>query len=208
MIEQDLERFKEPQYKRKHGTGFEVSAMTGDDIADVLQLAINTARQKGVCRYENTDIGLAAFKERSLQYLEFICQQNQIADAEDARRLIPSIESWSIYLGCSRMTVLTYEKTRSEDWAAFIGWMKNCIQAVRTQLTDLGKMPVLAYIFSSVNGYQGYVNTSEVKIAPIEDKQAVLATAESPKALADRYRAALADSESKQDVETAENTLI
>lgn len=27
MIEQDLERFKEPQYKRKHGTGFEVSAM-------------------------------------------------------------------------------------------------------------------------------------------------------------------------------------
>lgn len=106
------------------------------------------------------------------------------------------------------MTVLTYEKTRSEDWAAFIGWMKNCIQAVRTQLTDLGKMPVLAYIFSSVNGYQGYVNTSEVKIAPIEDKQAVLATAESPKALADRYRAALADSESKQDVETAENTLI
>lgn len=203
------EKFYMPEFKRKHGEGFEIVApVSGDDISDLLELAVATARQHGVVRYENSARGLEAFRERTLEYFRYIVEQNEKADIESARRLIPSIESLAVFLGISRQTLLNYERTRSEDWAVFIGWAKNCIQAARNQLADLGKLPAIPHIFSAVNSNSGYYNTSEIRVKPIEDERKDLAATESPQAITARYRALLADSGSEQEIETAENTLI
>ena len=205
----DETKFYLPEYKR-HGEGYQpVCPVSGDDISDLLTLAVATARQHGVVRYENSARGLEAFRERVLQYFDYIREQNETADAEDTKRLIPSIESLSMFLGISRQTLLTYEKTRSEDWQAFISWTKNCVQAIRGELADRGAIPAIPFIFTTVNSNAHYYNTSEVKIRPIEDEQKVLATTESPQAISARYRAALVDSTAiDKDIETAENTFI
>ena len=206
----DKTKFYVPEYKRQHGEGFEVVApVSGDDISDLLELAVTTARQHGVVRYENSARGLEAFRERTLQYFEYIVQQNEKADAEDTKRLIPSIESWAVFMGCSRMTILTYEKQRSDDWGTFIAWSKNVVQSTRSQLADLGRLPAIPHIFSAVNSNAGYYNTSEIRVKPIEDEQKVLAATESPQAITARYRALLADStEIDKDTETAESVHI
>lgn len=205
----DETKFYLPEYKR-HGEGYQpVCPVSGDDISDLLTLAVATARQHGVVRYENSARGLEAFRERVLQYFDYIREQNETADAEDTKRLIPSIESLSMFLGISRQTLLTYEKTRSEDWQAFISWTKNCVQAIRGELADRGAIPAIPFIFTTVNSNAHYYNTSEVKIRPIEDEQKVLATTESPQAISARYRAALVDStEIDKDIETAESVHI
>ena len=205
----DETKFYVPEYKR-HGEGYQpVCPVSGDDISDLLTLAVATARQHGVVRYENSARGLEAFRERVLQYFDYIREQNETADAEDTKRLIPSIESLAMFLGISRQTLLTYEKTRGEDWQAFISWTKNCIQAIRGELADRGKIPAIPFIFTTVNSNAHYYNTSEVKIRPIEDEQKVLATTESPQAISARYRAALVDSTAiDKDIEKAENTFI
>lgn len=205
----DEKKFYQTEYKRKHGEGFEIVApVSGDDISDLLQLAVATARQHGVVRYENSARGLEAFRERTLEYFRYIVQQNEKADEQDTKRLIPSVESWAVYMGCSRMTILTYEKQRSDDWGTFIAWCKNVIQSTRSQLADLGRIPPIPFVFATVNSNSGYYNTSEIRVKPIEDERKDPAATESPQAITARYRALLADSESKQDIETAENTFI
>lgn len=188
--ELDLRNLQKP-YKRKTGA-YEVLPMTGGDIADLLTLAVDTARKRGVAKYENTPEGLQAFTERSLQYLEFINEQNKQADETDARRLIPSIESWAVYMGLSRMTLLTYEKQRNADWSDFISWQKNVIMSARTQLADLSKIAPLMHIFTAVNSHSGYANTSEIKLTAIPEREEKT-THESASAIAERYRGKLTD---------------
>ena len=180
-------------FKRKQGEGYSTLPMTGDDVSDILQLAIDTAQRQGVTRYENTERGLEAFMQRSIQYFEFIKQQNETADSEGSARLIPSIESWSVFMGLSRMTILTYEKQRGDDWKDAIAYIKGAIQACRSQLADRGKIPVIAHIFSAVNSLSGYANTSEIKVTAIPETEEKRLTSETPEQIATRYRSRLAD---------------
>lgn len=180
-------------FKRKQGDGFDVLPMTGDDVSDILQLAIDTAQRQGITRYEDTGRGLEAFMQRSIQYFEFIKQQNESADSEGSARLIPSIESWSVFMGLSRMAILTYEKQRGDDWKDAIAYIKGAIQACRSQLADRNKIPVIAHIFSAVNSLSGYANTSEIKVTAIPEKEEKHISTETPEEIATRYRSRLAD---------------
>ena len=206
--EPNLEDFRQTDYVRKVGEGFEYEAACADDLESLLTLAVQSARGNGICKYPHTAEGLALFKEKSVRFLEYIRAQNRIADDEGKRRLVPSIEAWACYCGISRQTILEYQKQRSQDWRDFVIWMKNTIQGCKAQLAICGKVPPVVYIFDSVNN-AGYVNTSEVKVSPIEDSPAILASTESPQASTARYRALLADStEIDKGTETAENTFI
>ena len=206
--EPNLEDFRQTDYVRKVGEGFEYEAACADDLESLLTLAVQSARGNGICKYPHTAEGLALFKEKSVRFLEYIRAQNRIADDEGKRRLVPSIEAWACYCGISRQTILEYQKQRSQDWRDFVIWMKNTIQGCKAQLAICGKVPPVVYIFDSVNN-AGYVNTSEVKVSPIEDSPAILASTESPQAITARYRALLADStEIDKGTETAENTFI
>lgn len=189
------EAFKtQADYKRQHGQGFEVIPMTGDDVSDLIELAVNTARQSGVTRYEYSERGLEAFMQRSMQYLEYIKGQNENADSEDSARLIPSIESWAVFMGLSRVTILQYEKQRNDSWRDFIGFFKNTIQACRGQLTDRGKLPVVANIFSAINSNAGYVNSSaELKVNGVPEQEVIRSSSETPESIQERYRSRLAD---------------
>ena len=180
-------------YKRKKGEGFDTLPMTGDDVSDILTLAMDTAQKQGVTRYENTERGLEAFRQRSLDYFQYIKAQNESADSEGSARVIPSIESWAVFMGLSRMAVLSYEKQRGDAWRDVIGYFKNCIQACRSQLADRNKIPVVAHIFSAVNSLSGYANTSEIKVTAIAEKEEKHLTTETPEQIAERYRARLAD---------------
>lgn len=206
--EPNLEDFRQTDYVRKAGEGFEYEAACADDLESLLTLAVQSARGNGICKYPHTAEGLALFKEKSIRFLEYIRAQNRIADDEGKRRLVPSIEAWACYCGISRQTILEYQKQRSQDWRDFVIWMKSTIQGCKAQLAICGKVPPVVYIFDSVNN-AGYVNTSEVKVSPIEDSSAILASTESPQAITARYRSLLADStEIDKGTETAESVHI
>ena len=204
--EPNLEDFRQTDYVRKAGEGFEYEAACADDLESLLTLAVQSARGNGVCKYPHTPEGLALFKEKSIRFLEYVRDQNRIADDEGKRRLVPSIEAWACYCGISRQTILEYQKQRSQDWKDFVVWMKNAIQGCKSQLAICGKVPPAIFIFDSVNN-SGYANTDTIRIQPIAEHES-LPMVESPESIASRYRSLLADSESKQDIETAENTFI
>jgi len=204
--EPNLEDFRQTDYVRKAGEGFEYEAACADDLESLLTLAVQSARGNGVCKYPHTPEGLALFKEKSIRFLEYVRDQNRIADDEGKRRLVPSIEAWACYCGISRQTILEYQKQRSQDWKDFVVWMKNAIQGCKSQLAICGKVPPAIFIFDSVNN-SGYANTDTIRIQPIAEHES-LPMVESPESIASRYRSLLADAESKQDIETAENVHI
>lgn len=204
--EPNLEDFRQTDYVRKAGEGFEYEAACADDLESLLTLAVQSARGNGVCKYPHTPEGLALFREKSIRFLEYVRDQNRIADDEGKRRLVPSIEAWACYCGISRQTILEYQKQRSQDWKDFVVWMKNAIQGCKSQLAICGKVPPAIFIFDSVNN-SGYANTDTIRIQPIAEHES-LPMVESPESIASRYRSLLADAESKQDIETAENVHI
>lgn len=204
--EPNLEDFRQTDYVRKVGEGFEYEAACADDLESLLTLAVQSARGNGVCKYPHTPEGLALFREKSIRFLEYVRDQNRIADDEGKRRLVPSIEAWACYCGISRQTILEYQKQRSQDWKDFVVWMKNAIQGCKSQLAICGKVPPAIFIFDSVNN-SGYANTDTIRIQPIAEHES-LPMVESPESIASRYRALLADSEKDKTAETAESVHI
>ena len=200
MKEFDADRFREKDYKRKQGAngGFNAERARGDDIESVVTLAIETAEGNKIHGYSNDDAGLSEFKRQSIDFLKYIREQNQIADDEGKRRLLPSIEAWATFAGISRQTILTYQKCRSEEWQDFITWMKNALQGCKSQLAHCGKIPPLIYIFDSVNN-SGYQNTAQVQVTPIAEKEEKHLTSETPEQIAERYRARLADMQAETE---------
>lgn len=204
--EPNLEDFRQTDYVRKAGEGFEYEAACADDLESLLTLAVQSARGNGICKYPHTAEGLALFKEKSIRFLEYVRDQNRIADDEGKRRLVPSIEAWACYCGISRQTILEYQKQRSQDWKDFVVWMKNAIQGCKSQLAICGKVPPAIFIFDSVNN-SGYANTDTIRIQPIAEHES-LPMVESPESIASRYRSLLADSEKDKTAETAESVHI
>jgi len=206
--EPNLEDFRQTDYVRKAGEGFEYEAACADDLESLLTLAVQSARGNGVCKYPHTPEGLALFKEKSIRFLEYVRDQNRIADDEGKRRLVTSIEAWACYCGISRQTILEYQKQRSQDWKDFVVWMKNAIQGCKSQLAICGKVPPAIFIFDSVNN-SGYANTDTIRIQPIAEHES-LPMVESPESIASRYRSLLADGKAEidKDAETAESVHI
>ena len=197
------EQLGKKNYKRQHGTGFELAGdVTGDDLHDLLVMASDTLRRSGTAKYTDDIAGLESFKTRSIACLDYLREQN-----DNGGSLTPTVEGWCAYAGISRVTLMHYEQ-RSERWSEFIGYFKNVLMACKLELASRGKMPPIVFVFDATNNGQRYYNTSEFKLSQTMPEVNTLTMKESPESIASRYRALLADAESKQDVETAENTLI
>lgn len=191
MKEFDADRFRQKEYKRKQGAngGFNAERARGDDIESVLTLAIETAEGNKIHGYSNDDAGLSEFKRQSIDFLEFLREQNN-----NGGSLTPTVESWCTYLGISRVTLMNYEHKRSESWREYISYMKNVLMACKTELASKGKIPPIVYVFDATNNGSQYYNTSEFKLTKTPDAEVIeRATVESPESIAQRYRARLAD---------------
>lgn len=194
----DLERFRQKDYVRKHGEGHEVSKATGADIDDLLAMGLETVRKGGVATYSNDSQGLKAFKQKSYEFIEYLREQNSRADCEGGSAIIPSVEAWACYLGVSRVTLLSYQKSRDDSWTEFIRWYKNLITACKCQLASRGRIPAIVHVFDLTNNSEQYYNTSEFHLRSVPEEKHRPST-ESADVLAERYRAKLADKEQEID---------
>ena len=192
---------------RKPDSKTEVLPVTGSDTESILSMILLSGEElmREKVLYPNSSDGLQAFKSRTQEYFKFLYDQNKTADDLGETRLLPSVESWALYLRISRVMILQYEK-RGGEWLSYIEWCKNSITAVKLQLAENNKLQPLLFLFDTLNNAPQYRNTNQVELVAVPDEH--YQKQESPQSITARYRALLADSESKQDIETAENTFI
>lgn len=159
------------QYKRR----FDVTEIDKDDLEAVLDMGVASLRGQKP-KYPETQSGLELFKQTTYEYFEYVQKCNK--EDEREHKLIPDVESWAVFLGITRMTLLTYEKTRNKEWQDFILRGKDLITAAKKQLIFRQKIPAVIGIFDLTNN-SGYVNASEFKIKPdaqIQEKKPLSAT--------------------------------
>jgi hypothetical protein len=66
-------------------------------------------------------------------------------------------------MGISRMTLLNYERLRSDEWVEFISLVKTALTSAKKQLAFRQKIPTVLAIFDLCNN-SNYVNSSEFKL--------------------------------------------
>lgn len=191
---------------RKPDSKTEVLPVTGSDTESILSLIVQTGEEllmQGRILYPNSEDGLRAFKTRTQEYFKFLYEQNRNADDLGETRLLPSVESWALYLRVSRVMILQYEK-RGGEWLSYVQWVKNAIVSVKLQLAENHKLQPLLFLFDTMNNAPMYKNTNQIEVVALPDEH--YQKKESPEALAQRYRAALADNTDK-GIETAESVI-
>lgn len=157
------EKLLPKQYKRR----FEVAELDPDDLEAVLDMGISSLKASKA-KYPETAEGLELFKQTTLDYFSYVQQCNK--DDSREHKLIPDVEGLSVYLGITRRTLLTYEKTRNEEWQDFISRAKDLITATKKQLIFRQKIPAVVGIFDLCNN-SNYVNSSEFRLKPeVEQK--------------------------------------
>ena len=150
-----------------------------DDLNSILDMSLKSVKLGRIPKFPDTEQGLEDFKSATVGYLEYVRATNN--NTENEHNLIPDIESWCTFLGLSRQTLLTYEKTRDDDWKDYIQLVKTAIVAMKKQLGFRQKIPSLVLIFDLCNNH-GYLNTGEYKFKePTDDaKNKSLSAAELP----------------------------
>lgn len=132
-----------------------------DDLNAVLDMSIRSVTLGRPAKFPDTEQGFKDFREASISYLEYVRETNNSPDNNN--HLIPDVESWATFLGTTRMTILSYEKSRSDQWKEFIGLIKGSITACKKQLAYRQKIPTVLALFDLCNN-SGYVNSSEFKL--------------------------------------------
>lgn len=136
--------------------------IVADDLNSILDMSIHSARLGRPPKFPNDEAGLQMLKEQSIEWLEHIRETNNDEDCEN--NIIPTIEAWAVWLGCSRQNLIALEK-RGEDWKDTIQAFKTIISACQTQLAMRQKIPTILHIFNATNNF-GYINSSEFKLVP------------------------------------------
>ena len=144
-----------------------------DDMTASLNIVISSIRKSGgrPCKYEADADGLERFREKTLEFFEYVNEINQNPEIEN--KIIPDIESWAVYLGTTRKTILDYAR-RSDEWQETIELYKNAIASVKKEMAFHYKVPPMFSVFDLANNHS-YKNTSEFKIEAqaVEQKEAV-----------------------------------
>lgn len=138
--------------------------MQGDELKAIIELAKNGLKtwNNGASRnYPPTPEGLELFKERSMDYYDYIQTQNE--ELKDSPKLIPDIEAWCTYCGITRKQMYQFQERKNGDWNGFIELFKDTILAAKKQLALNGNIPSVIAMFDMVNNHE-YHNTSEYKI--------------------------------------------
>lgn len=138
-------------------------AIVPDDLNSILDMSIKSIKLGRPAKFPDDSQGFNDFKQLSIEYLEYVRTTNN--DEQTEHNLIPDIESWATYIGTTRATISTYEKSRSEEWQDFIALVKGAITACKKQLAFRQKIPTVLALFDLTNN-SGYVNSSEFKLKP------------------------------------------
>ena len=133
-----------------------------DDLNSILDMSIKSIKLGRTPKFPETAQGLEDFKQASVDYLEYVRKVNN--DPDNEHHLVPDIESWATFLGTTRRTILTYEKTRNEEWTDYIALVKGAITACKKQLAFRQKIPTVLAMFDLTNN-SGYVNSNEFKLS-------------------------------------------
>ena len=139
-----------------------VLPMETDDLTACLALAMGSLREhKGKAAvYENNAAGLERFQERTLAFLQRIDEINK--DLAEPKKIIPDMESWSLYCGVCRKTLFNYRQ-RGAEWERFIERVIDAITLCKKTLAFHGKLPPVVLFFDLTNN-AGYVNSSEFRV--------------------------------------------
>ena len=148
---------------KESGSGTKVcKPLENDDTTAILDMALEVAdkRMGRPAEYANSKQGLDTFVNTTIDYFEHVNAIN--SNPELKQKLIPDIESWSCYLGISRMTLWKYAK-RGNEWENVIDYYKGVILSVKKQLAYNYKIPPAVFVFDSVNNHD-YLNVTEYKM--------------------------------------------
>lgn len=158
------------EYKRK---GYAPDLSDCNNISAVTQILLNTVKAGRPPAYKETDQGLEEFRKKTLDYINHVQTINSGDD--DSKKVIVDIESWACYLGITRATIATYERSRNSDWKQFIAVVKNGIAAVKKEAAFHGQMQPMIAVFDMANNHD-YKNTNEFKlnVSPGGDDRKVL----------------------------------
>lgn len=148
---------KEKNYKRK---GYAPDLTDSDNVAAVTNILLETIKVGRPAIYPETKQGLEEFKKATIAYLEHV---QRINESQIKKKVMVDIESWACYLGTTRATICSYERTRGEPWKQFIGLVKNGIAAVKKEVAFHGQIQPMIAVFDLANNHS-YKNTSEFKI--------------------------------------------
>ena len=144
------------QYKK------ECRPLEQGDLSDTLSMAIDmTLKRNGrPSTYPMTVKGLDTFIQNSIDYFDFVKTANMDDNAD--MRTIPDVESWCVFLGITRVTLLSYKK-RNAEWQQTIDYFIEIIAACKKQMALNYKIPPVAFVFDFTNNHH-YVNASEFKL--------------------------------------------
>lgn len=166
----------EKQYKRQ---GYAPDLSESDNVAAVTNILLETLKAGRPAAFEDSIEGLEAFKQATIDYLEYV-QQTNASGIE--QKVMVDIESWACFLGITRATIATYERTRGEYWQQFIAVVKNGIAAAKKEAAFHGQLQPMIAVFDLANNHN-YKNTNEFKLetVPKEPEKRILSADELPK---------------------------
>lgn len=159
----------EKQYKRQ---GYAPDLSDSDNISAVTNILLETIKAGRPAAYEDSIEGLEAFKKGTVDYLEYVQRTNE---SGLEKKVMVDIESWACFLGITRATIATYERTRGEYWQQFIAVVKNGIAAAKKEAAFHGQLQPMIAVFDLANNHN-YKNTNEFKLetVPKEPERKVL----------------------------------
>ena len=112
------------------------------------------------------------------------------------KKVMVDIESWACFLGITRATIASYERTRGEYWQQFIAVVKNGIAAAKKEAAFHGQLQPMIAVFDLANNHN-YKNTNEFKLE-VEPKKPEGITSQTPEEIAAKYGKILTDGEPLQ----------
>lgn len=154
---------KEKEYKRR---GYAPDLTDSDNVAAVTNILLETIKAGRPAAYPETEQGLEDFKKATVDYLEYVQRTNE---SGIEKKVMVDIESWACYLGITRATICSYERTRGEPWQQFIAVVKNGIAAAKKEASFHGQLQPMIAVFDLANNHS-YKNTSEFKLE-VEPKE-------------------------------------
>lgn len=153
----------EKKYKRQ---GYAPDLSDCGNILAVNDILLNTIKVGRPASYEDSERGLAEFKENTISYLEHV---QEINESEISKKVMVDIEGWTCHCGITRATLSNYENTRGQNWREFIAVVKNGIAASKKEAAFHGQLQPMIAVFDMANNHH-YKNTSEFKIDTNENR--------------------------------------
>lgn len=163
-------------YKRQ---GYAPDLSEADNISAVTNILLETIKAGRPAAYPDTTQGLEDFKQNTISYLEYVQHTNE---SDIKKKVMVDIESWACFLGITRATIATYERTRGGSWKEFIAVTKNGIAAAKKEAAFHGQLQPMIAVFDLANNHN-YRNTNEFKleVEPKEPERRIMSIDELPR---------------------------